>query len=408
VEDFNGGKGVQSNVAFSGTYTMSIDGRGSAMLSTGDTFKFVMTASGNAVIIQFDTLGVAWGNLALQSPSAFLNPQGNFAFELSGLGATSAIADIGAFTADGGGGISSGQEDINDAGNVKSLTFTGSYTSPDSNGRGTATLHTSDGKTSHYSYYIVAVDQVNLVSLDFVPAYLGVARLRSTTSFSNASFSGFYVFSESGVTSGDKFNTTNLFNAAGVFFADGSGTMNNGEQDFNEGGTVTEGAGVSGTYSVSSSGRGTATIDTFPYVFYVVTPNLAFFMNTDSGAVLTRTARSQPAVAFSTASFQGNFNLLLSGEDLVGQSFLAMSGQMFADGTGTLSGNEDINDNGSLSANVGLNGTYSVDVDGRGSGSINGPNGTLTIHFYMVNTDEAVFVETDKNNDQIGSAQIQF
>jgi uncharacterized protein YjdB len=408
VEDFNGGKGVQSNVAFSGSYTVGADGRGSAMLSTGDTFKFVMTASGNAVVIQFNTLAVAWGSIALQNPSAFQNLQGNFAFELSGLGVTSSIADIGAFTADGGGGISSGQEDINDAGTVKSLTFTGSYTSPDSNGRGTATLHSSDGKTSHYSYYIVAADHVNLVSLDFVPAYLGVAQLRSGATFSNTSFSGFYVFSESGVTSGDAFKTARLFNAAGVFFANGSGTMNNGEQDSNEGGIVTENAGVSGTYNVSSSGRGTATIDTFPYVFYVVTPNLAFFMNTDSGAVLTRTARSQPAVAFSTASFQGNFNLLLSGEDLINQTFLAMSGEMFADGSGTLSGTEEINDNGSLSANVPLNGTYSVDIDGRGSGSINGPNGTLTIHFYMINTDEAVFIETDNKNDQIGSAQVQF
>jgi hypothetical protein len=140
----------------------------------------------------------------------------------------------------------------------------------------------------------------------------------------------------------------------------------------------------------------------------MVSPSLAYFMNTDSGAVLTRTARSQPAVQFSTNSFQGNFNLLLSGEDLVKQTFLAMSGQMFADGSGTLNGTEDINDDGSLSANVTLNGTYSVGMDGRGTGSINGPNGTLTIHFYMINTDEAVFVETDNKNDQIGSAQVQF
>ncbi len=408
VEDFNGGTGVTPNIAFSGSYTIGIDGRGSATLSTGDTVKFVLTASGNAVIIQFDNFAVASGTVNQQDASAFHNPQGNFAFQLSGLSQTGSIADVGRFTADGFGGISNGQEDTNDTGKIGSATFSGSYSTPSaSNGRGTVTLNNSDGSTSRFSYYIVAADRVNLISLDFVPAFLGVAHLRSSPSFSNGSFSGFYVFSESGVTSGDAFKTARLFNAAGVFFSNGSGNIN-GRQDFNNGGSVTEDTGVSAPYNVSSNGRGTATIDGFPYVFYMVSPSLAYFMNTDSGAVLTRTIQSQPAVLFSTSSFQGNFNLLLSGENLVNQDFLAMSGQMFANGAGTLTGTEDVNDGGILSANVPLNGTYSVDVDGRGTGSINGPNGTLTLHFYMVSFNSAVFVETDSNNDQIGSAMVQF
>jgi hypothetical protein len=417
VEDFNGGAGVTPNLAFSGNYTVGIDGRGSATLNTGDTLKFVLTASGNAVISQFNTFALAWGAAAPQDSNAFVNLRGNFAFQLSGLGAAGPqgspghlLADVGQFSADGSGHISSGQEDVNDSGAVTTFTFSGSYTAADSNGRGTLTLNNNDHTTSRFVYYIVGADQVNLVSLDLIPAFLGVAHLRSSQTFSNSSLSGFYVFSESGPASTDQFKTnanTSLFNAAGVFFADGGGNLS-GRQDSNDSGGVNENASTSGTYGVASSGRGTATIDGFPYVFYVVTPSLAYFMNTDSGAVLTRTLQSQLAITFTTSSFQGNFNLLLNGEDLVNTSFLAMSAQMFADGSGTLSGTEDVNNGGTLSANIALNGTYSVEADGRGSGSINGPNGTLTLHFYMISFDQAVFVETDANNDQIGSARVQF
>ena len=403
VEDFNGGTGVTSNLVFSGSYVIGLDGRGTATLTTGDTLKFVLTASGNAVILQFDNFAAAWGNVSPQDPGAFQNPQGNFAFQLSGLDTSGGpIAEVGRFAADGAGHISNGQEDTNDSGAVSNGTFTGSYTSPLSSGRGTATLHNSDGTTSQFSYYIVTGNQINLVSLDFVPAFLGVAQLQNNQTFSNASVTGFYVFSENG------FTTQGLYSAAGVFFANGSGTLSQGRQDINENGTVTENQTTSGTYSVAASGRGTATIDTFPYVFYMVSPSQAYFMNIDANAVLTRTIQSQPAIQFSTSSFQGNFNLLLDGENLINTNVLAMSGQMFADGAGTLTGNEDVNDGGILSANVPLNGTYSVDVDGRGTGSINGPNGTLTLHFYMVSFDSAVFVETDSNNDQIGSAMVQF
>jgi hypothetical protein len=407
IEDFNGGTPPPVTTSFSGTYTVGIDGRGSANLNTGETLKFVMTASGSAVVIRFNNLAVASGTMSQQDPNAFQNPQGDYAFQFSGLGTNGAIADVGIFTADGAGNILNGKDDFNYTGSVGNGTSSGTFTGVDSHGRGTMTWHFNDGTNFHFSYYIIDHDQINLASVDFVPAFLGVAHRRSSQTFTTNSLDSFYVFSESGVTTTDKFQHTSLFNAAGVFRANG-GVIDEGRQDSNEGGSASENAAVSGTYSVSANGRGTATINGFPYVFYMATPSLAYFMNTDSGAVLTRTARSQPAILFSTPSFQGNFNLLLSGEDLVKQSFLAMSGQMFADGSGALSGTEDVNDNGNLSANVSLNGTYAVEADGRGSGSINGPNGALTIHFYMVNTNEAVFVETDSNNDQIGSARVQF
>jgi len=408
AEDFNGGTGVTQDLGFSGSYSVGIDGRGSASLTTGDTLKFVLTKSGNAVIIEFDNIGVSSGTADPQDPGAFVNLQGNFAFQLSGLSTMGAIADVGQFSADGAGNVFNGREDVNDTGRFSSFTFNGNYTAVDSTGRGTVTLHNNDGTTNQFSYYIVAADRVNLISLDFVPAFLGVARLQSSQTFSTGSVSGFYVFSESGPVSTDQFQgNATLFNAAGVFFADGGGNFS-GRQDSNNGGNVNENANTSGSYSVASSGRGTATIDGFPYVFYVVSPSLAYFMNTDSGGVLTRTIQSQPAITFDTSSFQGNFGLLLSGEDLINTTSVAMSAQMFADGSGTLSGTEDVNDNANLSANIALNGTYSVEADGRGSGSINGPHGTLTLHFYMISFDQAVFVETDANNDQIGSARVQF
>jgi len=58
VEDLNDGAGVFSNQAFSGTYSVGTDGRGTASLNTGDVLKFVIDSTGNGAVIQFNDFAI--------------------------------------------------------------------------------------------------------------------------------------------------------------------------------------------------------------------------------------------------------------------------------------------------------------------------------------------------------------
>src|SRR5207237_3682181 len=168
-----------------------------------------------------------------------------------------------------------GLEDVNDTGTVTNPAFSGTFIAPASNGRGIAHI-TAGSSTSNFAFYVVSQNKILFVSLDFVPALLGVAERRSTSAFSNAFLSNDYVFDQDGFTVNGKYA------AVGRFHANGNGGISLGVEDVNEEGSLAEAIGFSGSYQVASNGRGQAPISsqlgTSTYVFYLVSPTLGFFM----------------------------------------------------------------------------------------------------------------------------------
>jgi len=406
VEDFNG-QSVQAGAAFTGTYSVGLDGRGSATLSTGDTLRFVITASGAGTVIEFNAFAQGSGTIVLQDVNAFMNStlQGEFAFLFAGAGGDGKVTTaVGKLSADASGNIFSGAEDVNDGGILSSDTFTGSYTLG-GNGRGTATT-INNGKTTHYAFYIVNSNEVLFIGLDFTPAFLGFADRRSASTFSNGSLGGAYVFSEGGVT------TSGVFAAVGRFNADGAGNISLGVEDENNAGGVAENLAFSGSYSIASNGRGTATLNsTFGathFVFYIVSPTVTFFMDTDSNAVVSGNIEGSQNGGFSTSSLNGNFGLEFDGATAAPGFGLAVSAQMSADGSGNLTGTEDVNNNGTLTADAPLSGSYSIESNGRGTADITARGTTSRFHFYLASGNRVRIVEVSASELLLGFGLKQF
>jgi hypothetical protein len=416
VEDLNYIFVAFPNQPLSGTYTVGVDGRGTMAiddwLGAPTNFNFVLTATGDGVITQFDSEAVASGILRKQDPSAFNSGalNGPFAFSLSGFGASSdnpfPMAAVGQLKTDGAGNITGGEEDENLAGNQSGvLTLNGSYTVPGS-GRGQLTLHDSLGKTTNFALYMISSQEAFLVSLDDATALVGTAT-RQSDGLGTATLLGNYVFSQDGFVSTDGFqNNFTPFASVGVMHADGLGAISGGKIDINQGGFFTENLAFSGSYSADAAGRGQATL-TLPnghYVFYLISPSAAYFLNTDNSAVLSGIAEQQTPASLSTATLHGNFDFIFD-DGLFATA--AISGQFAASGAGTLSGTEDVSDSLKLTSNTPLSGTYTIDSIGRGTANMTVQDNLSILHFYVVSDSQIRFVE--KTSDRLfGVGQKQF
>ena len=398
VEDVNG---APPSVTFTGSYSITPDGRGSATLSSsmGRTdFRFVVVSASEALIIQFDnSFDEGAGLIVKQDPSAFARSsfKGSYAFRYTGLGLNGGLGAAGTFTADGKGGIAAGAEDVNDGGTVSAnASFTGSYSSIDSNGRGTATLG-----TAQVAFYMVSASRLMFVSLDPLSSFAGEAEAQTfaggSTSFSSASLSGDYTFSASGL------NTLSLDTvaSAGRFTADGKGALTQGLEDENNAGSVASSVAFKGTYNISSSGRGAVVLTggaaAGTFTFYMVSAKRALFVETDSGSSATGVADGETGGPFTTPSVVGGFGFLLTGESLSTAGERETSGQITADGAGKIiAGAEDVNDSSTLSPGVAINGTYTLSND-RGTAAIQTAGGTAHLVFYVTSASELKFVGVD-------------
>jgi len=394
TEDINGGTlGVLQNVSFSGTYSVGPDGRGSATVTSSggtSTFRFVIVSSSKARIIEFDNLAGANGLLEKQDPSAFTNNAftGAYVFGFGGPGsASSGLAPFevtGRFLADGSGAISSGVADSNTFGSLATLQpLNGSY-AVSSNGRGTMTLTGSFGPFSalHFSFYVLSGSKIRMLGLDagsgvnpFV-VLSGTAEKQQTVSLSTSTLSGDYAFVESG--------TTAL--TVGRFSADGLGGINSGAEDQNRNGTVSENVPFTGTYSISSNGRGLAALSapgaSSSFIFYAVSPGRAFAMGTDTAEAPTATIVSQQGGPFSAGSLTGGYAFDIGGNTVTGTN-IDIVGQLSSAGNGNLSGVEDLHQGTALSPGVPLSGAYTVSSNGRGTVTLTAGGATSNFVFYL-------------------------
>jgi hypothetical protein len=411
VEDLNERTGTSTSLPFTGTYSIGSDGRGSATMTSSQgtsNLRFVVLSNQKAFFIQFDTFAGGQGIIQRQDPSAFFNSAlvGGYSFGLDGVSLNGPITTAGRFTLDGVGGIAAGIQDINDAGLVStSQSFTGTYNVA-ANGRGTATLTGALG-TLQFSFYVVSVDEVLFVSLDFIPAMIGTAERQQSPSFSNSIFVGDYAFELLGGTA------SGILAGLGRFTADGAGSIDSGVLDGKIGGSVFEDTAFTGTYSVSSNGRGTATLSTIfgdaNIAFYMVSGGKMFFVEVDSLAVARGTFLGQEGRPFSNSSISGSFGFFIVGNRTAFEANLfALSGQLTADGVGAISGTVDANDKGALSPDTPFTGTYTISSNGRGVGTE--PGGTAPLRFYVVSESRVLVggVREGLNSRFVGTAEKQF
>lgn len=397
IQDVNSGFGITTNVATTGTYTVRPDGRSSATLNSpagNTTIEFVLVSGGHALVTRFDANAAGSGTIDQQNTSAFSNTAlaGSFAFSLSGIDSVNNPMTVaGTLTADSTGNLTAGVDDSNDNGGiVTNDPLTGSIPVA-ANGRGAAALNTSRGALA-FAFYVVDANHLKLVETNST-LVLGGEAFRQTGPFNPASVTGPFAFTIAGAD----ILSAAPFAAGGVLVSDGAGNVTSGTEDLNDAGTVSTNLGLTGTYTMAASGRGTLTINTAAGTFnFVIYPSSGgvLALETDIRFVTSGTALPQ-AGSFSAATLSGTYGMNFTGVATSGE--LDSVAEFTADGASKLTGIIDLNNTGSITFGQPLTGTFSVAGNGRAPLTLKTPLGTQNMVVYLVNANRGLFIELDTN-----------
>jgi Putative Ig domain len=239
--------------------------------------------------------------------------QGSYAFLFSGFDTNGSVLITGQITADGKGNITAGTENANRiSGIVVGATVTGTYTIG-SDGRGVMELISTFANqaplTEDYELVLNSTgggyffeDNSTKTNTDGSFHTHGEGTLKSQlgSGFANSDFAGHYAFLFSGQDISNKPAAL-----GGVIVANGtSSTLLPGTGDFNDAGTLSSAATITGTFGGISGNQGTASL-TFPlangqttlnFVFLFVSPSELYFMECDSNSTTGICAAGTPAL----------------------------------------------------------------------------------------------------------------
>jgi hypothetical protein len=320
------------------------------------------------------------------------NLSGSFAFSYTGSDASGFLAVAGSFVANGSGTIPSGTQDINSgAGVTTNAAITGTYTVR-ADGRGTATLNSPAGNTT-LDFVIVASGHALVTRFDSRATGSGTIDQQTSSAFSNAALAGPFAFSLSGIDTGGI-----PLAVGGIFTSDASGTLTAGIDDSNDNGFVVTNDPMTGSIPMTSTGRGTATLNTsrgaLTFAYYVVDANHLKIVGTNALPALGGEAFRQQGT-FTNASVSGPFAFTLAGADLLSRNPFATGGVLVSDGAGNLAnGVEDFNDGGLVSTSAPFSGTYTMAANGRGTMNLATTAGNLTFAIYP-SSGGVILLETD-------------
>jgi hypothetical protein len=343
----------------------------------------------------------------ITSPNGVLN--GTYAFGNRGISLGSEGAAAGMFVADGSGTLLSGTVDrslpVAGGGKLVNVPLAGSY-AIDANHVGSLTLAFLGG-SNEWRMAVNANGDRAFIQAYFDPEVLSSTVLYKTdpAQFTNAGVNGTYVLLLDGATLAG----TRIANI-GRFTANGAGSITNGSLESNEGGAISSTI-FTGSYSVSSNGRASATLSiggaSYSFAMYVVNADMLILTSNDDTAtgVPARIgyAFRQTGGPFSAASLNGDYVFDLAGRNSA-TSAIATVGRLVANGSGSASGQLDRNDNYAITLGGSLSATYTVDSSGRGT--LGSPQLGQMV-FYLVNPNKAVLMEAPGARVQTGTLERQ-
>jgi len=383
LADINRASGIATARAFTGTYTVAPEGRGTlAMTSSPEetplgTFQFILNGAGNAAhFFEADSSGtIGSGIIEKQALGALSAPgfKGDFALGLSGADPNgNRFGLAGRFHADAAGKITAGVFDTDDGGAVApDVAFAGTDAAA-STGRGVLTVTTSSG-TLHWASYTVSPGEAFLVSTDArLTAPLSSGRVLAQSpnepgGFSTASLDGTNVLSFAGAGPAGAGSVV----GAGLATFDGAGGFEI-QLDENNRGAV-KSLSTTGTYAIAPSGRATIAITGRAnlLVAYLVSKDEGFLVGTGAEAS-TGFFEPQAPGPFTGASVTGQYVFGTITAPTSGSSF--EWGVMSYRAAGNISGTADRTSAAQvLSPGRAFSDTFSVSSNGRvamGSGGI--------------------------------------
>jgi len=304
--------------------------------------------------------------------------KGQYAFLLHGGGSAGGFVLAGSITADGKGNITAGLEDINSksAGPQTGLTIPsgqGLYTVGSDN-RGCLGLVNSQNAMNIYRFALASFTagvaaSGRLIEFDDTTGNgtraEGVLLQQNSASFTTSALQGNYVFGLSGENpSGGRYVATGVCTA-------NAGSFSNCDLDSDDAGVVVSNmTGISGSYSVSASGRGTiSTAVGQNFALYVVSASQFIAMATDpldaSHPTQSGQYELQSSGSFNNTALNAPAVMALASFDNAGQVVSASVGLLTPDGAGNATQVLDINHGGVYTAMQSSALTYVVSSNGR-------------------------------------------
>lgn len=245
--------------------------------------------------------GLGLGRLEAQSaPGTFLNSSLNGGYIFGSRGDTTGSAavginSVGQFTTDGGGNVLSGTYDtVRDGSPSLGAAITSSGTASvynvETNGRVSITLNANGTVIGLTGYLADSARGFFLVNNDTTRVEDGTLEAQSSSSFATTDFNGQFAFGMHGATGGLPLDRN------GTVTSDGNGNLGLAEVA-NSGGTINVPGCLSGTYTVTSNGRVTASISSLSgnMIVYMVSPNEFYVLQGDSQAQMFGGATLQTA-----------------------------------------------------------------------------------------------------------------
>jgi hypothetical protein len=238
----------------------------------------------------------------------------------------------------------------------------------------------------------------------------GIGGLVGSGHFSNASLNGSYVYQISGTDP----NSGDFYGEAGVFTANGSGTISSGIDDIAATDGTAFASATTGTYSVSSDGTGAITLNntgfgTITLEVTLVSTNKAYLIEADAlnstGVIEKQSATTLPATATPFVFKQHGVSAAAANFSIVGQLNLAADG--------SITGTDDVDRGGTVDNGGGTPLTLTGSslaapaATGRGTGTITDATGTFDFFYYIVDGNNLRFLISDTGVAGIGRAEAQ-
>ena len=378
--DSNSATGVNTNLSFTGTYSLDSTNTGPMTLtiSTLGTFTYQVAAPATGTIrfIQNGTAGNQGSGVIRKNSSTtaitLSQLAGFWAFGAAGSdAAANRYASAGTFQASNTGAWSNIEIDANDFGSTShSTSFTGAFTAINaSTGRGTATLTVTNGATTNYSFYPVSTSEIIMLSVDPVsstsPLQLFSLATRAQNNYTNSALNTTTVAALQGVGSAN--GSPAPYGLLGFVTFDGAGNLTV-STDENLGGTLNAHS-YTGTYSVASNGRTVLTGFGSSSIVFYLSNAIAFTLEEDA-AVTSGTIVPQSRSTLNNSVFNGSYQGGSLQAVQPGVTVEADSGN--ADGNGNLSLFFDTSGPGGPQQGLTSAITYSIDSKGRSPLTANG------------------------------------
>lgn len=289
--------GGSTPLTLTGAFNAPSNGRGTGKITdssnvTSDFVYYIVDAN-NVRWLSTDAgiLGLGRAEKQTGGPFSAASLSGGYAFGSTADDNTylGGVNTVGRFQTAGAGTITAGAYDsVQDGNPLVNVPFTGSYTMA-SNGRAAVTLNPSGATAVQQVFWMVNKKRAFFVTNDATKFEDGTLDQQQGT-LSDGSLNGQYAF----VTDGFDLNTGFYVDRIGWVQWNGSGNLTWNEV-VNNSGVTHQPPFLSGTYSVGSNGRATASVNSVSsgLVFYLVSGSQAYILQNDPGVEIIGTMSVQ-------------------------------------------------------------------------------------------------------------------